>query len=157
MIDLSLADHLRLVNDIASRAGTAAEIAKWYGVTTGDLKAFVEAHRGEIEDVAAGLEDSKSGDLTNSEPSPKELDELWVTKKTARLNRYQEIAEILYDDIKSGKLSGTELATAVREFRSYMTTVANELGQLLHRGSGDAGTGDTLSVDIQGIDMETLR
>lgn len=165
MIELSPADRLTLVNDIASRAGKASEIAKWYGATVAELKAFTEDHRAEIEDARDRLEtaaltanyESKSGKLTNLEPTPKELDELWLTKKTARLNRMEEVADVLYRDIMHGNLAGTELATAVREFRSYLQAAANELGQLMHRGAGEANPDDTMSLQFNGVDLDNLR
>jgi hypothetical protein len=82
---------------------------------------------------------------------------MWITNKAQRLQRLQRVADIAYDDIVSGGLVGAELATAVREFRSYLTSAANELGQLLHRGAGDSGTGDYLSVELNGVDMDSLR
>lgn len=158
MIELSPADRLTLVNDIASRAGKASEIAKWYGATVAELKAFTEDHRAEIETAKERLAapvNSKPELLTN--PTPKELDELWLTKKTARLNRMEEVADVLYRDIMHGNLAGTELATAVREFRSYLQAAANELGQLMHRGAGEANPDDTMSLQFNGVDLDNLR
>lgn len=87
-------------------------------------------------------------------PTPKQLDDLWLTNKFERLKRIQFLADGMYESIVSGAYYGD--ATLMREYRSYLMLAANELGQLLHRGAGDSG-GDTLSVDIQGIDMENLR
>jgi len=88
---------------------------------------------------------------------PRDLADLWIGNKTARLQRYELIADYLFELIQSNRLAGTDLSTALREFRSYAIAAANELGQLLHRGSGDSGMGDTMSVDIVGIDAESLR
>ncbi len=68
----------------------------------------------------------------------------------------QDAAEEM-QQLMNSSLSASELSTAVRELRSYMQLAANELGQLLHRGAGDAGDGSYLSVDINGVNMENLR
>lgn len=160
MDDLTPADHIALINAIANREGTARQIALWYGTTVPKLRKFVEDNKGELEQARLKIK-SEEGEEREEERqdnlvTPNELDELWITKKAERLGKYQEIANGLYYDLKAGNLAGTEYATALRELRSYMAAVANELGQLLHRGAGDSGT-DTLSVDIQGIDMDNLR
>jgi hypothetical protein len=155
--ELSPVDRMALINAIAAREGTAKEISKWYAVPIENLRAFVEENKPAIEHARELLERSK--EETHKEPSPAELDSLWVTQKVERLARYQKIADILYRDLTSEKqkLYGSDLSTAAREFRSYLTVVANELGQLLHRGSGDSGDGDTVSYDIQGVDINSLR
>ncbi len=158
MEEMTTADRLQLINDIATRAGTAKEIAKWYGTTATELRAFTEAHRAQIQTVAATLESSESSDLSAADSlTVKELDALWISKKVERLNRYEAIADKLFHECMSATASGSDYATALRELRSYMVATANELGQLLHRGSGDAGTGDTASYDIPGVDLEQLR
>lgn len=151
MEELTPADTELLLTDLASRAGTAAQIAGWYGMTRAQLNAFVEANRSTLEAYREKiiLNDDKS-DI--DQVTPTQLDELWIANKFQRLLRIQSIAERLYESA-----SITPDAVTVRELRAYLAHAANELGQLLHRGSGEAGTGDTLSVDIQGIDMETLR
>ena len=143
-----------LLIDLVQRNGTAAEIASWYSLSKAELAAFVEAHRTQLEGLRQKAE---APEPEQSEPSPAELDELWITNKHERLKRYQVLADILYKEIKAETYSGAELAMAVREYRSYCTTVANELGQLLHRGAGDAGTGDSLAIEIDGVDMETMK
>jgi hypothetical protein len=85
------------------------------------------------------------------------LDELWITNKFERLKRLQDLAELQFQDAAHGDLVGADLSTALREFRSYLALAANELGQLLHRGSGESGTHEMLNVNIEGIDMEQLR
>ncbi len=156
MESLSEADRIALINDIATRAGTIADLTKWYGLTKAELKTFLDQNKEAIEE-ARDTHEGKEEQLTNPEPDPKQLDDLWITNKFERLKRYQEMADVLYADAINGSLGGADLATTVREFRSYAQLAANELGQLLHRGSGDAGTGDSLSIDFVGVDPETLR
>lgn len=151
MLELTPADRIALIHAIATREGTAKEIAEWYGTKVSTLRKFVEANREEIEQVAEQAQ-ALQEETDSSVVTPDQLDELWITQKAARLARYQKIADLLFEEMVQGGRDSTTL----REFRSYLTTAANELGQLLHRGSGDAGT-DQLSVDIQGVDLEDLR
>lgn len=152
--ELTPEDELELIKDIATRAGTAQEIASWYGLTADELRGFVDANRPRLERTRARMTEPEE---QASEPLPADLDELWISSKSERIKRAQECADILYVAIKKNAFEGAELATALREFRSYCVWVSNELGQLLHRGSGDGGTGDSLSIEIEGIDMNTLR
>ena len=153
--ELTVEEERALIWDLATRAGTAVEIAAWYGATSDELRVFVEAHRPQLE--AARKRAEAPPDTAPDIVTPAQLEELWISNKAERIRRYQELADILYKAIKAGKYDGAELAMAVREYRSYCTTVANELGQLMHRGAGDAGTGDSLDISIDGIDMNTLR
>jgi hypothetical protein len=147
-----------LIHDIASRAFTTKRLVKRWDVTAEDLRAFLSAHRPMVEAEARRIADASASVKATGEPTPSDLAELWITNKTERLERLQVIADEIYDGIRNGTfVGGAELAMAVREFRSYLTTAANELGQLMHRGSGDAGTGDTLNVNIEGVDMDSLR
>jgi len=150
MNELDDVDREKLIADIATRAGTASELAKWYDVTKEWLVQFVEDNRTLIEAMAERLKLEEPEEAPDHVVTPTQLDELWITKKFERLKRIQGIAERLQKD------AGYD-AMAAREFRSYLTLAANELGQLLHRGAGEAGDGDVLSVNIQGVDMETLR
>lgn len=142
-------ERQELIDAIAEREGTAQEIAKWFGYRVSELRAFVDENKEEIERRAIELSQPNE----SSEPSPTQLDELWITNKFERLKRLQKTADLLYIQILAGSIDSTIL----REFRSYTTTVANELGQLLHRGSGESGTGDSLAIEIEGIDMDKLR
>lgn len=148
-IDLDESERAELIRDIATRAGTAKEIAKWYGTTVDALRMFVAAHQDEL------LAYRDSGPEESTEPTPTELGDLWITNKFERLKRLQAIADKAYE----GMANGTVVIDAVslREFRSYLALAANELGQLLHRGSGEAADGETLHVEIPGVNMETLR
>lgn len=141
-------DKLALINAIAAREGTTREIAKWNGLTVAELRQFVEDNREALEQARELIEASEKD---SQAISPSELTELWISKKIERLARYQNIANHLYNECLRGVDS-----TALREFRSYLVAAANELGQLMHRGAGDAGT-DSLSVDIQGVDLDNLR
>jgi hypothetical protein len=136
---LTEVDRLALVNDIATRAGTASEIAKWYDMSRRDLEAFVEVHYPEIVAASNRAAARTPEAETAGTVTPRQLSELWISDKFERLLRYQE------------------LATSLREYRSYCTVVANELGQLMHRGAGEAGTGDTMSVDIGGVDLDSMK
>lgn len=139
-----------MIRAIARREGTARELALRFGIPPSGLRAFAAEHEEEIRAVA-------DAQTVSSEPTPADLDSLWIANKTERLRRLQEIADISYQDIKSGGLVGAELATATREFRSYLMLAANELGQLLHRGAGDSGNDSYLSVELNGVDVENLK
>ncbi len=155
IMEMDEADRLALIQDIAIRAGTAKEIAKWYGVTVAELKAFTAEHLVEIEAYAIAHPEAEPE--STGEPDPTQLADLWITNKFERLKRLQALADKQYKECQSGRLIGAELATGLREFRSYLALAANELGQLLHRGSGDSAEGETLEVDIKGVDMNALR
>lgn len=152
MEDLTPADRIALLNAIATREGTAKQIAQWYGHTVPDLRKFVEENREELERVRQHWEATEAEQNIKT-ITPTELSQLWITNKLARLTRYEQIANLLFEEAAGGSTD----ATVLRELRSYLAAAANELGQLLHRGAGDAGTGDTLSVDIQGVDLDNLR
>jgi len=149
-MNLSVADAALLINDIALRAGTASELAAMYDVDVEELRVFAENNMDAIKIAKEHYERTSEETEVTEQPTPTQLDDLWITQKFQRLWRIQKIAERLEKD------AGYD-AMAAREFRSYLMLAANELGQLLHRGSGDSGTGDTLSVDIQGVDMDALR
>lgn len=155
MQHLSDADLQSLMNAIALRQGKPSELAKQYKTTVDALRAFVVEHHDELTIIREEYEASQgesTGDLT-----PAQLSDLWITNKFDRLQRYQAVADQLYNEVTGpNHIVGSEYATALRELRSYMQSVANELGQLLHRGSGESDS-DSLSVDIQGIDINTLR
>lgn len=153
-MDLTQGERAQLIGQIAMREGTAKEIAKWYGVTVGELREFVTENRAELEAYRAAAESEPE---PSTEPTPTELGHLWINNKFERLKRLQALADMQYTECQSGRLMGAELATGLREFRSYLALAANELGQLLHRGSGDAADGETLQIEITGVDMEQLK
>lgn len=154
MRSLTPVDRQSLISAIASREGTAKQLAERYRVSVDELRSFVEDNREAIERASDALQTTQASTATIT---PTQLDDLWIANKFERLKRLQECADELYADAMHGGLSGADLATAVREFRSYLMLAANELGQLLHRGSGDGGAGDTLSVEVAGVDMDSLR
>lgn len=143
-----------LLNAIVSREYTGRQLAKQFGLPLSWLKQFVDDNKEELEERRLALEQRSTED---GEPGPEELDEYWITKKLERTERYQEVADMLRDSIVTGKLTGTDMATALREYRSYMLAVANEYGQLLHRGAGDAGEGDTMAIEIGGVNMDSMK
>lgn len=146
-------DRQALIRAIVRREGTAKELAERFGYTTKGLREFVAQNGAELVTARERIADAEA----NDEPTPEQLDDLWITKKFERLRRLQKLAEIQYRDATTGNLVGPDLSTALREFRSYLALAANELGQLLHRGSGDSGTSDPLSVVVEGVDMEKLQ
>jgi hypothetical protein len=142
-------DRNQLIIAIATREGNARELATRFGTTVAELREFTEEHRSLIESVA---ESAQGSDDDSGEPTPSDLQGLWISSKTERLKRYQKVASDLYNEIKAGSRD----AATLREFRFYMQAVANELGQLLHRGAGESGS-DSLSVDMQGVELDNLR
>lgn len=143
-----------LITAIALRQGTASELAERFQRPVAALKRFATQNHAAIELAAQrGAQRATEG----TEPDPVQLDELWITNKFERLKRLQQLAELQYRDAATGGLVGPDLSTALREFRSYLALAANELGQLLHRGSGESGASDMLNVNIEGVDMDALR
>lgn len=153
MDDVTPAEHLALINAIATREGNAQQIALQYNKPIPWLRQFVKDNREELERVRELWERQSEEEQASFDVSPAQLTDLWITHKAARLARYQRIAELMFDEL----LANPGDSTMLREFRSYLAAVANELGQLLHRGSGEAGMGDTVSYDIQGVDLDNLR
>jgi hypothetical protein len=156
--ELTSVDRQALVNALATREGSATDIAKWYALTPTELTEFVAENRAELEDTRTRLlSTAVVPSESDATPTPTQLADLWLTNKFERLKRYQDVAELLYTDLAAGGLSGADLSTAAREFRSYCSLAANELGHLLHRGAGDSGDGDTLSIDLNGVDINSLK
>lgn len=154
---MNKAERQSLINAIALRQGTARELANHYGMPVSELRQFAMDNHLAIKAAHQRLtapEDPKQAAATLT---PTQLEDLWITNKFERLKRLQTVAETTERMINDGGMSPAEAAMAVREFRSYLMLAANELGQLLHRGAGDSGTGDTLSFDIAGVDMDNLR
>jgi hypothetical protein len=145
----------QLITAIASRTQTAKELAQVFQLAPSYLRAFVDANREAIEAEARRLADPEPQPADTL--TPQNLEDLWITNKFERLKRLQAVADETYKAIEQGSDSTAELAVVVREFRSYLMLAANELGQLLHRGSGESGTGDSLSVEINGVDMGDLQ
>lgn len=147
----------RLVYAIALRVGTGQQIADLFGITLHGVKLFAQRNQERLERARERITGEAAPQPEAAQPTPGQLSDLWITNKYERLKRLQTIAEEMEKTIANGGMSAAELATAVRELRSYMMLAANELGQLLHRGAGDSGDGSYLSVDIQGVNMENLR
>lgn len=152
MEEMTPADRQALINALASREGTARQIASWYGTTVAVLKRFVKENHEELERTRAEFDAAETDDDKSDVVTPADLDGLWISKKLERLTRLQNIADKLYEEVIANPTDSTTL----REFRSYTAAVANELGQLLHRGAGESGS-DSLSVDIPGVDLESMR
>lgn len=152
MDPISAVDRILLINALAFKERTITQLCTDYAASRDEIIAFGESNRDQIEKLRKQGREPKP-EITSSEPTPTQLNELWITNKFERLKRLQAVAEKLYESIDT---LGADAVT-VREFRSYLLLVANELGQLLHRGAGDSAEADTLRVDITGVDMETLR
>jgi len=150
-------DRAALVQDIAGRVAPAGILAKRYGATVAELKGFVADNLTEIQQAQEALDNPETPLI--DVVTPAQLADLWIANKFDRLVRLQRVADIAHDAIvfSNKDMSSSEQATMIREFRSYMLQAANELGQLLHRGAGDTGETDRLSVDMQGVDMDSLR
>lgn len=134
-----------LIAAIASRQWTAQELSKIFNRSIGELKEFVEANIERIEE-ARKVYDELEVD------SAQEMTELWISQKTERLRRLQSVANVLY----LGALR-TYDATILRELRSYLALAANELGQLMHRGSGENTDGSVANYLIDGVDVNDLK
>lgn len=147
-------EEQRLIYAIALRVGTGRTLAEAFGLSMAELKQFVTDNHDRLQATRERFEAPEVE--PSSAPTPGQLSDLWITNKYERLKRMQDAAEEM-QDLMNGSLSASELATAVRELRSYMQLAANELGQLLNRGAGDAGDGSYLSVSVNGVDMEHLR
>lgn len=150
------AQWAEMVRAIATREGTARELAERFDTTPAALKEFAATH---MEAIKAAKERIDNPPPPSDEPTPDELKGLWISNKYERLKRMQTIAEDAYEILtdNAAGMTPAEYATAMRELRSYMMLAANELGQLMHRGSGESGDGNVLSVEIGGVDMDSLR
>lgn len=142
-----------LVLDIASREYPTSKLCELWGCTKEDLKAFVTEHRMTIELARQEME-AQEEESTIDVVTPSNLDALWITKKVERLYRLETLADKVYAAMMAGSYADS---TLLREFRSYLTLAANELGQLLHRGSGEATDGDTVTYSFSGIDLDALK
>lgn len=134
-----------LVAAIASREWTAQELSKIFNMSVPELKLFVDAHIDQIEEARAVYDELEA-------ESAQELTELWIANKFERLRRLQSVANVLYE----GAIR-TYDATILREFRSYLALASNELGQLMHRGSGENTDGAVANYLIDGVDVNDLR
>ncbi len=156
-MEMTSAQRRALIRALVRREGNANELSARFGYSTKDLRDFVAQNRAELETAREEYLAREAGESEAGEVTPTQLDELWISNKFERLKRLQVLAEVQYRDAATGGLEGVELSTALREFRSYLALAANELGQLLHRGSGESGTGDVLSVEFEGVDINNLK
>lgn len=175
--------RLEIIHAVALREGTGRELAERFSMPVEALRAFVAEHEDSIRHIAeeaaweaenaaqeveaakaskgrtiaAGFEEIDSENtFPDSDVDPITLDELWISKKSERLKRYQIIADRLFTAcvVQGGR--GLSDATTLRELRSFMRYAAEELGQLLHRGSGDMPENSTVNYTLPGVDMENL-
>lgn len=143
-------------------------MAERFNMPVSRLRAFVSEHEDSIRHVAeeaeweeqrAAEEAAREEEMENAFPdlvTPAVLDQLWISKKSERLRRYQIIADKLFDNCVALDGHGLTDATTLRELRSFMRYAAEELGQLLHRGSGDMPENSTVNYTLPGVDMENL-
>lgn len=123
-----------LILDLALGQLKAGELADKYGCEVAELQSFVARNRHELELVRNELDDNG----------------LWVTSKLARLRRYQQILEML---LPAAHLMD---AMVIREIRSYLNDIADELGQLLNRGAGENVSGARVNYTVNGVNPEDL-
>lgn len=141
-----------LIVAIAAREGTARELSKRFDIPITELRAFSKANAKAIRIAAEALEDEDTYEPPDI-VTPSTLGDLWIADKSARLKRYELIADRLFSQIMAHPSAD---ATELRELRFYMTAAANELGQLLHRGAGEQSDGDKLQVEFLGVDPNSF-
>lgn len=150
---MAIEERQELIHAIASKEETAEELAERFGYSVAELRAFTKRNMKAIKLASEALEE----DISSSEPidvvTPQSLSEMWISNKTDRLKRYEMIANRLFEYA----ISKNPDATVLREFRFYLMAVANELGQLLHRGSGESADGDKLQVEFLGVDPNAFK
>lgn len=140
--------------DVIAQGWSPTRVAEYCDVPIREVKAFYKRHKNEIQERRESLHENEE-EITESEEGTEEerIDTLWISSKFKRLQRYQKIAEKLYTDAMNGQLD----ATTLRELRSFMMYVANELGQIPNRGSAASNlAGETASYEIVGVDMDAL-
>lgn len=130
-----------LIRDLASGEHTAGELAEKYKCQVAELRAFVDMYRTELEAVRHEME--RVALMTDA-------DGLWVTSKKERLRRYQQVLEILLP------AASTLDSMVIREIRSYLKDIADELGQLLNRGAGENNEDVQTNYTVNGIDPKDL-
>lgn len=151
MFDLAPDVKVQLIEDVALRRGTAQELSEKYAIPVEDLREWAKENKLLLKLAVKAFEEEQ--EKLNETVTPTQLNELWLAKKFDRILRYQIIADKLYEEI----MEGSQDPTVLREFRSYCLAAANELGQLLHRGSGEAGDGATVNYKIEGVNMDAMK
>ncbi len=140
---------------------TATQIAAAYEYSVEELRDFAAEYLHQIEechfemtsaaeDIAAAVADVEE-ELAEPVDEAK-LEGYWITSKEKRIARYQDVADGLLRAIANGAWD----ATTLREARSYMMYVANELGQLPLRGA-KTDDGSEVSYMINGVDVEMMK
>ena len=159
-------DTEALVVAIASRAYNASELMQTFGLTKRALLAFRDAHIGEIEKARLLLDEQAERDRLDEELahrdislgpllkelSTKELTDLWSTRKSQRILRYQMVIDMLFL-IRPNEWD----STVIREIRSYLGAIAEELGQIPNRGSATDGEDTKATYEIVGVHPDELR
>ena len=149
--DLDPVDLAFFMLDLAGRAGTIDELAAWYECTEDEISVFVEDNRSALTQLRDRMTETKPiTEEDNKLPEVTSINELWISSKLSRLQRLQKFADDLY-------AQGPYDAVTAREFRAYLMLAANELGQLLHRGSGDDTNSQGMNVSFGLVDMEKLK
>jgi hypothetical protein len=162
-------DHATLIIDIAKRAFTARQLARRYDCTIDELRAFKEDNLEAIKeentklvrqqlakakrvqqrlDQLAKLEELLTPENEDSELT---LGDLWITHKVERVKRLQYVVERMLLDFSLE-------STLLREIRTYMNDVAEELGHIPNRGSNiDEETQGKVLYEIDGVDLRQLK
>lgn len=145
VVAAGMASTAELVVAIASRRWTAQELSRIFNRSVAELKEFVERNLERIEEareVYEALESDATADIGD----------LWMSAKLERLRRAQNVAEVLYE----GAIRTFD-PVILREFRSYLAYAANELGQMMHRNSGENADGAVANYLIDGVDVSDLQ
>lgn len=139
---MGVKNHEALIQAIATRAGTVRELAERFGMTTDQVRQFAETNLAAIEQANKQYEEKLREDG------------LWITSKSERLSRYQRVVDDLIDKLDNGEEYD---ALNLREIRTYMRYAAEELGQLMHRNSGQSDDDAFLNYSVAGVDLEQLK
>lgn len=143
-----------LIQVIASRVLTAAQISERFGYPVEELRAFVDEYTHAIEEKRWQLEDEANEQAPDLDLVPQEqLEGFWITNKTKRIEKYQAVVDALLQAISAGGFD----AVTLREARSYMMYVATELGQIPLRGQGkNTDEDENAAFELVGVDMGRL-
>jgi hypothetical protein len=157
-----------LIRDIAKRALTVKQLAIRYKLDPTDVRDFAQEHLEEIKEEnqrqlaeeerkllsqlnritrLAALENLTD---TEEEEDRKTISSLWVSSKYERLKRYQFVLEHML-------LNFSLDPVLIREIRSYLNDVAEELGQLPNRGTASDNEESVVKYTLEGVNLEDLQ
>lgn len=157
-----------LIRDIAKRALTVKQLAIRYKLDPTDVREFASEHIEAIkeENQRQLAEEERKlfsqlnriarlaalDSLTETEPEEerKSISSLWVASKYERLKRYQFVLEHML-------LNFTIDPVLIREIRSYLNDIAEELGQLPNRGTATDDEESIIKYTLEGVDLGKLK